>query len=86
MNNVYHYSLIKIIVLHHLSLLNFPWETFIAHDMFRGPHISPSMVQEIGGPSTHVKTREEQKEMINVEVPIFLTYKRGTRKLFAVSR
>ena len=39
LNNIYHYSLIKIIVLHHLSLLNIPWENFIAHEMFKGPQI-----------------------------------------------
>jgi len=59
MNNIYHYTLI--------SLLNVPWETFTARDMFRGPQIPPSMVQETGEPSTHVEIAEENKETKNVE-------------------
>ena len=65
MSNIYHYSLIKMIVLHHLSLLNISWETFIAHDIFRGPQIPPPMSQESGGPSSsaQVKTYEKAKDL-----------------------
>ena len=70
MSSLYHYSLIKIIVLHHLSLLNISWETFISHDIFRGPKIPPPVSQEAGGPSSQVKTNEEAKETRTTEVPI----------------
>lgn len=85
MNSIYHYPLIKIIFLHHLSLLNIPWETFIAHDMFKGHHIPPSMVRETVGPSNHVKTGDEHHETKTAEVSVFLTYQRGSRKLFAAA-
>ena len=31
MNNLYHHSLIKLIVLHHLNLINISWDTFISN-------------------------------------------------------
>jgi len=89
MSNLYHYSLIKMIVLHHLSLLNISWETFIAHDIFRGPQIPPPMSQELGGPSSsaQVKIDEEAKETRATEVTrTYMTYQMGTRRLFAADR
>jgi len=50
-NNIYHFSLIKIVILHQLSLLNIPWDTFIAHEIFKGPQVIPSVPQEEGGTS-----------------------------------
>jgi len=38
MNKLFHHSLIRIIVLHHLNQLNISWETFIANDAFTAPH------------------------------------------------
>jgi len=86
MSSLYHYSLIKVIVLHHLSLLNIPYETFISHEIFRSPRIPPPVPQEAGGPSSPAKTYEEAKETRTTEVPVFMTYQRGTRRLFAVDR
>ena len=88
MSSLYHYSLIKMIVLHHLSLLNISWETFIYHDIFRGPQIPPPVSQEAGGPSSsiQVKIDEEAKET-STEVPVtYMTYQRDTRILFAADR
>ena len=82
LNNIFHYSLIKIIVIHQLNLLNMPWETFISHEMFKGPQIFSSVHHEEGGPSSHEKVKKTE----TVGVPVFVTYKRGTRKLFAVAR
>lgn len=85
MSSLYHYSLIKMIVLHHLSLLNISWETFIAHDIFRGPQIPPLVSQESRGPSSsaEVKTNKEAKETRATEVPrTYMTYQRGTRRFF----
>ena len=38
-SNIYHFALIKIVVLHQLSLLNVSWEDFISHEVFIGPHV-----------------------------------------------
>lgn len=82
LNNIFHYSLIKIIALHQLNLLNMPWETFISHEMFKDPQIFSSVHQEERGPSGHKKV----KEIKTVGVPMFVTYQRGTRRLFAAAR
>ena len=82
LNSIYHYSLNKIIVLHHLSHLNMPWETFISHEMFKGAQISSSVHHEEGGPSSHEKVKETEI----IGVPVFVKYKRGTRKLFVAAR
>jgi hypothetical protein len=58
LNSIYHYSLIKIIVLHQLNLLNMPWETFISHEMFKGPQIFSSVHHEEGGPSDMKKSSQ----------------------------
>ena len=89
MSSLYHYSLIKIIVLHHLSLLKISWETFISHDIFRGPQIPPPVSQEVEGPSSnaHMKIDEEAKETRATDVPgTYMTYQRGIRRLFSVDR
>ena len=39
MRSIFHHSLIKIIVLHHLDKLNISWDTFIADDIFTTPPI-----------------------------------------------
>lgn len=52
MNSLYHHSLIKMVVLHHLNLVNISWETFITNDIFRGPQIPPSVSQESRKPSS----------------------------------
>ena len=75
------------IVLHHHSLLNICWETFIAHDIFRGPQIPPPVSQEVGGSSSsaQVKTDEEAKETRTTEVPgTYMTYQRCKRRFFVV--
>ena len=39
MKMIFHHSLIKIIVLHHLDQLNISWSTFIENDIFTTPPI-----------------------------------------------
>lgn len=73
-------------MLHHLSLLNIPLETFISHEIFRGPQIPPLVPQEARGPSSPTKTDEEAKETRTTEVLVFMTNQRGTRRLFAADR
>jgi len=82
MNSIYHFSLINIIVLHQLNRLNIPWEAFISHEVFKGPQIFSSVHQEEGGPSGH----EQVKETETLGVPVFVTYERGTKRLFASAR
>lgn len=49
LNSIYHFSLIKIVVLNQLNQLGMPWETFISHEVFKGPQIFSSVHQEEGG-------------------------------------
>ena len=39
MQSVFHHSLIKMIITHHLDMLNIPWDTFISNDIFTVPPI-----------------------------------------------
>ena len=57
MSSIYHYSLIKMIVLHHLNLLNTSWDTFIANDIFNGPQIPPLVPQKAKRPSSSAKVK-----------------------------
>ena len=59
-----------------------PWETFISHEMFKGPQIFSLVHHEEGGPSSHEKVKETK----TVGVLVFVTYKRGIRKLFVAAR
>ena len=59
-----------------------PWETFISHEMFKGPQVFSLVPHEEGGPSGHDKVQETE----TVGVPVFVKYERGTRKLFVASR
>ena len=77
MSSLYYYSLIKMILLHDISLLNIFWEIFIAHDIFRRPQTPPLMPQVSWGPSSssQVKTNDEVKETRATEVPrTYMTY------------
>lgn len=61
MSSIYHYSLIKVIVLHHINLLNIFWDTFIANDIFNGPQIPPLVPQEVENPSSSAKVKKDEK-------------------------
>jgi len=50
--------------------------------MFKGPQIFSLVHHEEGGPSSHEKVKETE----TIGVPVFVTYKRGTRKLFVGAR
>lgn len=81
-NNIYHFALIKIVVLHQLSLLNVSWDDFISHEVFTSPQVTPSVFHEVGGPSHQQEVHETQ----TTSVPIFFTYQKGTRILFAAAK
>ena len=89
MSSIYHNSLIKMIVLHHLNILNISSNTFIANDILHGPQIPPPMPQEVERPSSSAKVKksEKVKETRVVEkLEAYKTYQRGYRKLFVADR
>ena len=71
LNSIYHFSIIKIIVLHQLTQFGIPWETFIAHECFKGPQIF-SDPQEEGEPSEQQK--EPERKTKEAHIPVFITY------------
>ena len=58
--SIYHYALIKIIVLHQLAEQGITWEDFISRDFFRVPQPLPETVHDAGEPS-------HQPDMLKVE-------------------
>ena len=74
-NSIYHYVLIKIIVVHQLGLQGITWDDFISRDFFRA-----SQGHEIGVPSHQYECHE------TTSVSVFITYQRGTRHLFAAAK
>ena len=59
------------------------WETFIAHESFKGPQIFADP-QEEGEPSRQQKEPESKTE--EAHIPVFITYEKGTRILFAAAK
>jgi len=68
-NNIYHFALIKIVVLHQLDLLNISWEDFISHEDLTGPQEPPSVFHEAGEPSHQYDIHETK----STSVPVFVT-------------
>lgn len=60
-----------------------PWETFVAHEIFRGPQIFAEP-QEEGGPSG--QQREHESRIEEAHIPMFITYEKGTRRLFVAGK
>lgn len=83
LNSIYHFTVIKIVVLHQRTQLGVPWETFIAHEIFKGPQIFVEPQEEGGssGQQRHHEIRIEESH-----IPVFITYEKGTRILFAASK
>lgn len=81
-NNIYHFALIKIVVLHQLSLLNVSWEDFISHEVPTGSLAPPPVFHEAGEPSHQQEVHEPQ----TTSVLVFVTYQKGTRILFAIAK
>lgn len=89
MRSIYQYSLIKMIVLHHLNLLNISWDTFIANDIFNGTQTLPLVSQEVERPSNSDKVKESEKDKetkVVEKLESYKTYQRGARNLFAMDR
>ena len=69
-NNIYHYALIKIVVLHQLGLQGITWEDFIANDFFTAPQVPSEVFHEPGEPSHQPEGHETEP----ISVPVFVTY------------
>lgn len=65
-------------VVHQLGLQGITWDEFISREFFRASQGLSEVKHETSGPS-HKYERHE-----TVSVPLFITYQRGTRHLFAV--
>ena len=81
-NSIYHYALIKIIVVHQLGLQGISWEDFISHEFFTAPQVPLEVVHDVGEPS-HQYGGQEAK---TTGVPTYVTYQRGTRGFFVAAR
>jgi len=81
-NNIYCFALIKIVVLHQLSLLNVSWDDFILHEVFINLQVTPLVFNEAGEPSSPQEVHETQ----TTSVLVFVTYQKGTRRLFAAAK
>ena len=79
MNNLFHHSLIKIIVLHHLNQLNIAQETFIENDAFNTPRPQPARPIP---PPTLVSQRQTGSSS-KATVKEVKTYHMGPRQVFS---
>ena len=68
--------------MHQLGLQNISWEDFISHEVFTAPQVPPAAFDETGGPSHQQELHETQ----TASVPVFVTYQKGTRRLFVAAK
>ena len=81
-SSIYHFALIKIVVMHQLGLQGISWEDFISNDFFTAPQVPSKVVHEAGESSY----QHEGQETETTSVSMYVTYQRGTRVLFAAAR
>jgi len=81
-NSIYHYALIKIVVVHQLAQQGITWEDFISCDLFTAPQPPPEIVHDEVGRSHQF----EIPEIKHVSAPAYVTYQRGHMALFASAR
>ena len=81
-NSIYHYALIKIMVVHQLTQQGIAWEEFISRDFFAAPQPPPEVVHDEGEPSHQF----EIPEIEPISAQVAVTYQRGHRALFAASQ
>jgi len=79
-NNICHFALIKILVVHQLDLQGITWDDFISRDFFQASQGPSETRFETGGPSHQYERRN------TVIVLVFITYQRGTKQLFAAAK
>ena len=81
-NNIYHYALIKIIVVHQLGLQGIAWDEFISRDFFAAPQPPPEIFHDEGEASHQFEVIETKP----ISAPVCVTYQRGHIALFAATR
>ena len=69
-------------VIHQLGLQGITWEDFISHEFFRAPQGPSEALHETGGPSYQHGGHETHTASMSV----FITYQKGTRRLFAAAK
>jgi len=69
-NNIYHFALIKIVVMHQLGSQDISWEDFISHELLTSPQVPPIALHETGGPSH----QQESHDIQAASAPVFVTY------------
>ena len=80
-NNIYHYALIKIMVVHQLTQQGIAWDEFISRDFFAAPQPPPEVVHDEGEPSHQFDIPKTE----HISAPVYVTYQRGHRALFAAT-
>ena len=78
-NSIYQFSLINIVVIHQLGLQGITWEDFISREFFTAPQGPPEALHDACEPSYQYEGHETQ----TASMPVFVTYQKGTRRLFA---
>ncbi len=69
-------------VIHQLGLQGITWEDFISREFFIAPQGPSEALHETGGPSYQHQGDETQTASMSV----FITYQKGTRRLFTVAK
>ena len=80
LNSVYHFALIRILEDHQLGLQGISWEDFISRDFFSAPPMVSEAEHEVGSPSLQFESHE------TATMPVYITYQKGSRPLFAVAK
>ena len=74
-NNIYHYALIKILVVRQLGLQGITWDDFISREFFRASQGPSEVGNETGGLSHHLEGHDPHISTI----PVCITYQKGAR-------
>ena len=69
-NSIYHYALMKIIVVHQLGFQGIAWEDFISRDFFTAPQPPSEIVHEPAELSHQLEGHETEP----ISVPVYVTY------------
>ena len=69
-------------VVHQLTQQGIAWEEFISRDFFAAPQPPPEVVHDEGEPSHQFDIPETK----HISAPMYVTYQRGHRALFAATR
>ena len=68
--------------MHQLAQQGIAWEDFISRDYFSALQPPPEIVHDEGGPSQQF----DIPDIAHVDAPVYVTYQKGPRALFAAAR